>query len=59
MKLMDLEITVNLSLGLPIIHTAFDIAGKDRADVRNMKAALRLTMSMARRRIQGHSSGQR
>ena len=63
MKLMDFENTVNVSLGLPIIRTsvdhgtAFDIAGKDRADATNMKAALRLAVSMARRRIQGHSPG--
>ena len=63
MKLMDFENTVNVSLGLPIIRTsvdhgtAFDIAGKNRADARNMKAALKLAVSMARRRIQEHSSG--
>jgi len=60
---MDFENTVNVSLGLPIIRTsvdhgtAFDIAGKDRADATNMKAALRLAVSMARRKIQGHSPG--
>jgi 4-hydroxythreonine-4-phosphate dehydrogenase len=60
---MDFENTVNVSLGLPIIRTsvdhgtAFDIAGKNRADARNMKAALKLAVSMARRRIQEHSSG--
>ena len=63
MKLMDFENTVNVSLGLPIIRTsvdhgtAFDIAGKNRADARNMKAALKLAVSMAQRRIQEHSSG--
>jgi 4-hydroxythreonine-4-phosphate dehydrogenase len=61
MKLMDFENTVNVSLGLPIIRTsvdygtAFDIAGKNRADATNMKAALRLGVSMAQRRIQGLS----
>jgi 4-hydroxythreonine-4-phosphate dehydrogenase len=61
MKLMDFENTVNVSLGLPIIRTsvdhgtAFDIAGKNRADATNMKAALRLAVSMAQRRMQGHS----
>jgi 4-hydroxythreonine-4-phosphate dehydrogenase len=61
MKLMDFENTVNVSLGLPIIRTsvdhgtAFDIAGKNRADATNLKAALRLAVSMAQRRMQGHS----
>ena len=61
MKLMDFENTVNVSLGLPIIRTsvdhgtAFDIAGKNCADATNMKAALRLAVSMAQRRIQKHS----
>ena len=64
MKLMDFENTVNVSLGLPIIRTsvdhgtAFDIAGKNCADATNMKAALRLAVSMAQRRIQRHSRGQ-
>jgi 4-phospho-D-threonate 3-dehydrogenase / 4-phospho-D-erythronate 3-dehydrogenase len=64
MKLVDFENTVNVSLGLPIVRTsvdhgtAFDIAGKNRADASNMMAALRLAMSMAQRRIQGHSPGQ-
>jgi 4-hydroxythreonine-4-phosphate dehydrogenase len=53
MKLIDFEETVNVSLGLPIIRTsvdhgtAFDIAGKNQADSRNMKAALRLAVRMA------------
>jgi 4-hydroxythreonine-4-phosphate dehydrogenase len=61
MKLMDFENTVNVSLGLPIIRTsvdhgtAFDIAGKNCADATNMKAAIRLAVSMAQRRIQEHS----
>jgi 4-hydroxythreonine-4-phosphate dehydrogenase len=61
MKLLDFENTVNVSLGLPIIRTsvdhgtAFDIAGKNCADATNMKAALRLAVSMAQRRIQKHS----
>jgi 4-phospho-D-threonate 3-dehydrogenase / 4-phospho-D-erythronate 3-dehydrogenase len=55
MKLLDFENTVNVSLGLPIIRTsvdhgtAFDIAGKNRADARNMKAAMRAAVSMAQR----------
>lgn len=53
MKLLDFEQTVNISLGLPIIRTsvdhgtAFDIAGSDRADARNMRAAMRLAANMA------------
>jgi 4-phospho-D-threonate 3-dehydrogenase / 4-phospho-D-erythronate 3-dehydrogenase len=64
MKLLDFENTVNVSLGLPVIRTsvdhgtAFDIAGKNRADASNMKAALRLAVSMAQRKMQTHSSSQ-
>jgi 4-hydroxythreonine-4-phosphate dehydrogenase len=64
MKLLDFENTVNVSLGLPIIRTsvdhgtAFDIAGKNRADASNMKAALRLAVAMAQRKMQTHSSSQ-
>jgi 4-hydroxythreonine-4-phosphate dehydrogenase len=53
MKIIDFEETVNVSLGIPIIRTsvdhgtAFDIAGKNKADARNMKAALRLAARMA------------
>lgn len=53
MKLIDFEQTVNVSLGIPIIRTsvdhgtAFDIAGKNAADARNMKAAMRLAVRMA------------
>ena len=53
MKLIDFEETVNVSLGIPIIRTsvdhgtAFDIAGRNQADARNMKAALRLAVRMA------------
>ncbi|MEZ5365526.1 MAG: 4-hydroxythreonine-4-phosphate dehydrogenase PdxA [Bryobacterales bacterium] len=52
-KLIDFEKTVNVSLGLPIIRTsvdhgtAFDIAGKGVADAENMKAALKLAVTMA------------
>ena len=55
MKLLDFENTVNVSLGLPIIRTsvdhgtAFDIAGQNRADARNMKAAMRAAVSIAQR----------
>lgn len=53
MKLLDFEHTVNVSLGLPIIRTsvdhgtAFDIAGKNKADPANMKAAMRMAVTMA------------
>jgi 4-hydroxythreonine-4-phosphate dehydrogenase len=53
MKLIDFEETVNISLGIPIIRTsvdhgtAFDIAGQNRADCRNMKAAMRMAAKMA------------
>ena len=54
MKLLDFEHTVNVSLGLPIIRTsvdhgtAFDIAGRNRANPANMKASLKLAARMAR-----------
>ena len=53
MKLLDFESTVNVSLGIPILRTsvdhgtAFDIAGQNRADAANMKAAMRLAVRMA------------
>jgi 4-hydroxythreonine-4-phosphate dehydrogenase len=53
MKLIDFERTVNVSLGIPIIRTsvdhgtAFDIAGKNRADASSMKQAMRLAARMA------------
>jgi len=53
MKLIDFEGTVNISVGIPIIRTsvdhgtAFDIAGKNRADARNMKQAMRVAARMA------------
>jgi len=53
MKLIDFERTVNITLGIPIIRTSvdhgtgFDIAGKNRADPRNMIAALKLGAAMA------------
>jgi 4-hydroxythreonine-4-phosphate dehydrogenase len=53
MKLIDFESTVNVSLGIPVIRTsvdhgtAFDIAGKNLADPRNMLAAMRLAARMA------------
>lgn len=53
MKLIDFEGTVNISLGLPIIRTsvdhgtAFDIAGRNTADARSMKQAIRVAARMA------------
>jgi 4-phospho-D-threonate 3-dehydrogenase / 4-phospho-D-erythronate 3-dehydrogenase len=53
MKLISFEDTVNVTLGVPIIRTsvdhgtAFDIAGKNRADPSNMKQAMRVALRMA------------
>jgi 4-hydroxythreonine-4-phosphate dehydrogenase len=52
MKLIDFERTVNISLGIPILRTsvdhgtAFDIAGQNKADAENMKAAMRMAVKM-------------
>lgn len=57
MKLLDFEATVNVSLGIPIIRTsvdhgtAFDIAGKNLASEANMKAAIRMAVTMAHHRL--------
>jgi 4-hydroxythreonine-4-phosphate dehydrogenase len=57
MKLLDFEGTVNISLGIPIIRTsvdhgtAFDIAGKNQADPRSMKQAMRMAARMAAARL--------
>ena len=57
MKLLDFEATVNTSLGIPIIRTsvdhgtAFDIAGKNLASDANMKAAIRMAVTMAHHRL--------
>lgn len=62
MKLIDFEKTVNVSLGIPIIRTsvdhgtAFDIAGQNKADSRNMKAAMSLALRMAVGRRRQHTS---
>jgi 4-phospho-D-threonate 3-dehydrogenase / 4-phospho-D-erythronate 3-dehydrogenase len=60
MKLIDFEGTVNISLGIPVIRTsvdhgtAFDIAGRNQADPRSMKQAMRMAARMAAtRRAQG------
>lgn len=58
MKLLDFDETVNTSLGIPIIRTsvdhgtAFDIAGKNIASAANMKAAIRMAVTMAQHRKQ-------
>jgi len=63
MKLIDFGETVNISLGIPVIRTsvdhgtAFDIAGQDRADCRNMRAAMRMAVRMAARRTLQIASG--
>ncbi len=57
MKLIDFEQTVNISLGIPVIRTsvdhgtAFDIAGQNRADCRNMQTAMRMAVRMATGRL--------
>lgn len=60
MKLLDFDDTVNISVGIPIIRTsvdhgtAFDIAGQNQASAQNMKAAMRMAVTMAHNR-QGSS----
>lgn len=55
-KLLAFDEAVNVTLGLPIIRTsvdhgtAYDIAGKNRAEPGSMKAAIRLAIDLARRR---------
>lgn len=55
-KLLAFDQAVNLTLGLPIIRTsvdhgtAYDIAGKNRADPGSMKAAIRLAIDLVCRR---------
>jgi len=56
-KLLGWKDAVNLTLGLPIVRTspdhgtAFDIAGRCRADPGSMKAAIRLAIDLAGRRL--------
>ncbi len=56
MKLIDFDGTVNISVGIPIIRTsvdhgtAFDIAGRNLANPRSMKQAMRMAARMAGRR---------
>jgi 4-hydroxythreonine-4-phosphate dehydrogenase len=54
-KLLAFDEAVNVTLGLPIIRTsvdhgtAYDIAGKNRADPGSMKAAIRLAIELCTR----------
>jgi 4-hydroxythreonine-4-phosphate dehydrogenase len=54
MKLIGFGDAVNVTLGLPIIRTSvdhgtgYDIAGQGRADARGMKAAIELSVRLAR-----------
>lgn len=64
-KLLAFDRAVNLTLGLPIIRTsvdhgtAYDIAGKNRADPGSMKAAIRLAIDLVcRQRRQAVSTPQ-
>jgi 4-phospho-D-threonate 3-dehydrogenase / 4-phospho-D-erythronate 3-dehydrogenase len=63
MKLVDFEGTVNITVGIPIIRTsvdhgtAFDIAGKNRADPRSMKQAMRMAARMAARMASRRTAG--
>lgn len=62
MKLIDFEHTVNVSVGLPIIRTsvdhgtAFDIAGKNKANPQNMIAAMKMGAAMAGRKTAGRTT---
>jgi 4-hydroxythreonine-4-phosphate dehydrogenase len=55
-KLLDFAGSVNLTLGLPIVRTspdhgtAFDIAGKNKADPSSMKSAIRMAVEIATKR---------
>lgn len=57
-KLLAFDQSVNVTLGLPIIRTsvdhgtAFDIAGKNRANPGSMKAALSLAIDLANRQAE-------
>lgn len=56
LKMVAFESGVNWTLGLPYVRTspdhgtAYDLAGRDRADPRSMAAALRLAQTLVRRR---------
>jgi 4-hydroxythreonine-4-phosphate dehydrogenase len=56
LKTLDMDVGVNVTLGLPIVRTspdhgtAFDIAGSGKADPGSLLAALRFAAEMATRR---------
>jgi 4-hydroxythreonine-4-phosphate dehydrogenase len=56
LKLLAFDSGVNVSLGLPFVRTspdhgtAYDIAGKGKADPGSMKAAIRLALELLKRR---------
>jgi 4-hydroxythreonine-4-phosphate dehydrogenase len=58
LKALHFESGVNVTLGLPIVRTApdhgtaFDIAGRDRADPRAMASAIRMAAECALNRLQ-------
>ncbi len=55
-KLLDFAGSVNMTLGLPIVRTspdhgtAFDIAGKNKADAGSMKSAILMAVEVAQKR---------
>ncbi len=59
-KLIGWAQAVNVTLGLPFVRTspvhgtAFDLAGKGRADYRSMQNAIELAIQLSRRRVQTH-----
>ena len=61
-KLLDFNGSVNMTLGLPIVRTspdhgtAFDIAGKNKADPGSMKSAIRMAAEIAAKRKLSASS---
>ena len=63
-KLLGWERAVNVTLGLPFVRTspvhgtAFDLAGKGRADPRSMLAALRLAQRSSLRRKENEKMGE-
>jgi 4-hydroxythreonine-4-phosphate dehydrogenase len=56
LKLLHFSDAVNVTLGLPIVRTsvdhgtAYDIAGKDRANPSSLKAAIRMAVMMSKNR---------
>ncbi len=61
LKMMAFREGVNITLGLPFVRTApdhgtaFDIAGRKRADHRSMTAAIRLAVNLVHRRNPWHT----